>query len=101
MTLRDFKTHFTLLVICKLSPGLLSQEVGQTWLYTMLEGRWEKGTTAGGQMRSPRGECVHRSQDLLDLKWQLLQAVVVAVDRAQGAWLRVRRLYWLSCVLWP
>lgn len=44
---------------------------------------------------------MHRSQDLLDLKWQLLQAVVLAADRAQGAWLRVRRLYWLSCVLWP
>uniref|UniRef100_A0A8D1UX52 Calpain 14 n=1 Tax=Sus scrofa TaxID=9823 RepID=A0A8D1UX52_PIG len=67
MTLRDFKTHFTLLVICKLSPGLLSQEVGQTWLYTMLEGRWEKGTTAGGQMRSPRDMFWKNPQFLLSV----------------------------------
>ncbi|XP_047635184.1 calpain-14 [Phacochoerus africanus] len=67
MTLRDFKTHFTLLVICKLSPGLLSQEGGQTWLYTMLEGRWEKGTTAGGQMRSPRDMFWKNPQFLLSV----------------------------------
>uniref|UniRef100_A0A8C3W9Y4 Calpain 14 n=1 Tax=Catagonus wagneri TaxID=51154 RepID=A0A8C3W9Y4_9CETA len=67
MTLRDFKTHFTLLVICKLSPGLLSQEEGQTWLYTMLEGRWEKGTTAGGQMRSPRDMFWKNPQFLLSV----------------------------------
>uniref|UniRef100_A0A8D1A6N1 Calpain 14 n=1 Tax=Sus scrofa TaxID=9823 RepID=A0A8D1A6N1_PIG len=67
MTLRDFKTHFTLLVICKLSPGLLSQEVGQTWLYTMLEGRWEKGITAGGQMRSPRDMFWKNPQFLLSV----------------------------------
>nr|XP_055107935.1 calpain-14 isoform X1 [Symphalangus syndactylus] len=49
MTLQDFKTHFVLLVICKLTPGLLSQEVAQKWTYTMREGRWEKRSTAGGQ----------------------------------------------------
>ncbi|TKC35105.1 hypothetical protein EI555_000876 [Monodon monoceros] len=54
MTLQDFKAHFMLLVICKLSPGLLNQEVVQKWSYTMLEGRWEKGTTAGGPTKSPR-----------------------------------------------
>ncbi|XP_054422036.1 calpain-14 [Pteronotus mesoamericanus] len=48
MTLKDFKTHFKLLVICKLTPGLMSHEVGQKWSCTMQEGRWEKGTTAGG-----------------------------------------------------
>lgn len=48
MTLKDFKTHFKLLVICKLTPGLLSHEVGQKWSYTIQEGRWEKGATAGG-----------------------------------------------------
>eukprot|EP00069_Balaena_mysticetus_P006588 bmy_05223T0 len=56
VALQDFKAHFMLLVICKLSPGLLSQEVGQKWSYTMLEGRWEKGTTAGGPTKSPQGE---------------------------------------------
>ena len=74
MSLQDFKAHFMLLVICKLSPGLLTQEVGQKWSYTMLEGRWENGRTAGGQMKSPQGECVYGSQRLSRLKWQLLQA---------------------------
>lgn len=58
----DFKAHFKLLVICKLTPGLLNQDVGQKWSYTMQEGRWEKGTTAGGPRKSLQGECVHRSQ---------------------------------------
>ena len=56
MTLKDFKAHFKLLVICKLTPGLLSHEVGQKWSYTMQEGRWEKGTTAGGPMKLHQGE---------------------------------------------
>lgn len=62
MTFNDFKVHFKLLVICRLTPGLLSQEVGQKWSYTTQEGRWEKGTTAGGPRKSPHGELVHRSQ---------------------------------------
>ncbi|KAB1266731.1 Calpain-14 [Camelus dromedarius] len=67
MSLRDFKAHFMLLVICKLSPGLLSQEVGQKWSYTMLEGRWEKGTTAGGQMKSPQDTFWKNPQFLLSV----------------------------------
>ncbi|XP_066234652.1 calpain-14 [Saccopteryx leptura] len=51
MTFKDFKAHFKLLVICKLTPGLLTHEVGQKWSYTMQEGRWEKGTTAGGPIK--------------------------------------------------
>lgn len=62
MAFKDFKAHFKLLVICTLTPRLLSQEVGQTWSYTMQEGRWEKGTTAGGPRKSLRGEGVHRSR---------------------------------------
>ncbi|XP_017819929.3 calpain-14 [Callithrix jacchus] len=49
MTLQDFKAHFVLLVICKLTPGLLTQEAAQKWTYTIREGRWEKGSTAGGR----------------------------------------------------
>nr|KAF6429040.1 calpain 14 [Molossus molossus] len=55
MSLKDFIAHFKLLVICKLTPGLLRHEVGQKWSYTMLEGRWEKGSTAGGPMTLHRG----------------------------------------------
>ncbi|KAI4577378.1 hypothetical protein MJT46_003213 [Ovis ammon polii x Ovis aries] len=67
MSLRDFKAHFMLLVICKLSPGLLTQEVGQKWSYTMLEGRWENGRTAGGQMKSPLDTFWKNPQFLLSI----------------------------------
>nr|XP_023474201.1 calpain-14 [Equus caballus] len=67
MTLQDFKAHFMLLVICKLTPGLLSREVGQKWAYTMREGRWEKGTTAGGRMKSSRDTFWKNPQFLLSV----------------------------------
>uniref|UniRef100_H0XNU9 Calpain 14 n=1 Tax=Otolemur garnettii TaxID=30611 RepID=H0XNU9_OTOGA len=56
MKLQDFKAHFTLLVICKLTPGLLSQEMGRKWTYTVREGRWEKGRTAGGRKKVQGGQ---------------------------------------------
>nr|XP_005576244.2 calpain-14 isoform X3 [Macaca fascicularis] len=67
MTLQDFKTHFVLLVICKLTPGLLSQEVAQKWTYTMREGRWEKGSTAGGQTQLLQGTFWKNPQFLLSV----------------------------------
>ncbi|XP_035883695.1 calpain-14 isoform X1 [Phyllostomus discolor] len=69
MTLKDFKTHFKLLVICKLTPGLLSHEVGQKWSYTMQEGRWEKGTTAGGPIN------LHQARDTFWKNPQFLLSV--------------------------
>ncbi|XP_025117093.2 calpain-14 isoform X1 [Bubalus bubalis] len=86
MSLQDFKAHFMLLVICKLSPGLLTQEVGQKWSYTMLEGRWENGRTAGGQMKSPRDTFWKNPQFLLSVwrpqegrRSQLLCSVLVSL----------------------
>ncbi|KAM9054520.1 calpain-14 [Megaptera novaeangliae] len=67
MALQDFKAHFMLLVICKLSPGLLSQDMGQKWSYTMLEGRWEKGTMAGGPTKSPQDTFWKNPQFLLSV----------------------------------
>ncbi|XP_059263575.1 calpain-14 isoform X2 [Mustela nigripes] len=67
MTLKDFKAHFMLLVICKLTPGLLSQEVGQKWACTLREGKWEKGSTAGGRMKSPRDTFWKNPQFLLSI----------------------------------
>nr|XP_019590830.1 PREDICTED: calpain-14 isoform X1 [Rhinolophus sinicus] len=67
MTLNDFKVHFKLLVICRLTPGLLSQEVGQKWSYTTQEGRWEKGTTAGGPRTSPHDTFWKNPQFLLSV----------------------------------
>ncbi|XP_048360893.1 calpain-14-like [Sphaerodactylus townsendi] len=50
MTLQDFKTHFANLIICKLTPDLLSQEDGKKWMSSLQFGRWVKGVTAGGRL---------------------------------------------------
>ncbi|NWV39358.1 CAN14 protein, partial [Grantiella picta] len=50
MSLRDFKIHFIDLVICKLTPDLMSQEDGKKWMYSLKSGRWVKGSTAGGSL---------------------------------------------------
>ncbi|XP_074844682.1 calpain-14-like [Carettochelys insculpta] len=51
MSLQDFKTHFVELVICKLTPDLMSQEGGKKWMYSLKMGRWVKGNTAGIRTR--------------------------------------------------
>ncbi|NXV84240.1 CAN14 protein, partial [Atlantisia rogersi] len=48
MSLQDFKIHFVDLVICKLTPDLMSREDGKKWMYSLKSGRWVKGSTAGG-----------------------------------------------------
>ncbi|XP_025916229.1 calpain-14 [Apteryx mantelli] len=48
MSLQDFKIHFVDLMICKLTPDLMSKEDGKKWMYSLKSGRWVKGSTAGG-----------------------------------------------------
>ncbi|KAM6366601.1 calpain-14-like [Alca torda] len=50
MSLRDFKIHFVDLMICKLTPDLMSQEDGKKWMYSLKRGRWVKGSTARGSL---------------------------------------------------
>ncbi|XP_010015848.1 PREDICTED: calpain-14 [Nestor notabilis] len=50
MSLRDFKIHFVDLMICKLTPDLMSKEDGKKWMYSVKRGRWVKGSTAGGSL---------------------------------------------------
>ncbi|NXC39385.1 CAN14 protein, partial [Penelope pileata] len=50
MSLQDFRIHFVDLVICKLTPDLMSQEDGKKWMYSLKSGRWVKGSTAGGSL---------------------------------------------------
>ncbi|NXI53790.1 CAN14 protein, partial [Chloroceryle aenea] len=50
MSLQDFKIHFVDLVICKLTPDLMSREDGKKWMYSLKGGRWVKGSTAGGSL---------------------------------------------------
>ncbi|XP_019405117.1 PREDICTED: calpain-14 [Crocodylus porosus] len=55
MSLQDFKTHFVELMICKLTPDLVSQEDGKKWMYSQQIGRWVRGSTAGGRMKQYNG----------------------------------------------
>ncbi|NXJ67393.1 CAN14 protein, partial [Rostratula benghalensis] len=50
MSLQDFKIHFVDLMICKLTPDLMSQEDGKKWMYSLKTGRWVKGSTARGSL---------------------------------------------------
>ncbi|POI31739.1 hypothetical protein CIB84_004510 [Bambusicola thoracicus] len=55
MSLQDFKIHFVDFVICKLTPDLVSQEDGKKWMYSLKNGRWVKGSTAGGSLGLSKG----------------------------------------------
>uniref|UniRef100_A0A8C5UFH9 Calpain 14 n=1 Tax=Malurus cyaneus samueli TaxID=2593467 RepID=A0A8C5UFH9_9PASS len=55
MSLQDFKIHFVDLMICKLTPDLMSQEDGKKWMYSLQKGRWVKGSTAGGSLGFSNG----------------------------------------------
>ncbi|XP_031758480.1 calpain-14 isoform X1 [Xenopus tropicalis] len=50
MSIEDFEAHFVELVICKLTPDLMSHEIGKEWTLSMQCGRWSAGSTAGGRM---------------------------------------------------
>ncbi|XP_071996085.1 calpain-14 [Engystomops pustulosus] len=50
MSIEDFEVHFVELVICKLTPDLLSYENGKEWTLSMQRGKWVEGSTAGGRM---------------------------------------------------
>lgn len=87
MTLEDFEVHFRLLVICKPTPGLLTQEVGHKWSYSLQEGRWEKGTTAGA-----RGS--HLMVSMCTGAKDLGSKVDGCVASAWGIWLRGEGFCW-------
>ncbi|XP_075060466.1 calpain-14 [Mixophyes fleayi] len=50
MSIEDFEAHFVELVICKLTPDLISHESGKKWTLSMQTGKWLTGSTAGGRM---------------------------------------------------
>lgn len=56
MSLEDLKIHFVDLMICKLTPDLMSQEDGKKWMCSTHFGKWIKGSTAGGRLKNFRGE---------------------------------------------
>ncbi|XP_075720739.1 calpain-14-like [Rhinoderma darwinii] len=50
MSIEDFEAHLVELVICKLTPDLMSHENGKEWTLSMQIGKWVDGSTAGGRM---------------------------------------------------
>ncbi|XP_018423683.1 PREDICTED: calpain-14-like [Nanorana parkeri] len=50
MSIEDFEAQFVELVICKLTPDLMSHENGKEWTLSMQTGKWLGGSTAGGRM---------------------------------------------------
>ncbi|XP_078239967.1 calpain-14 [Pogona vitticeps] len=65
MSLQDFQAHFVYLMICKLTPDLMSQESGKKWRCSMQFGRWVKGSTAGGRRKAHRDRFWMNPQYLL------------------------------------
>uniref|UniRef100_A0A670HT79 Calpain 14 n=1 Tax=Podarcis muralis TaxID=64176 RepID=A0A670HT79_PODMU len=65
MSLQDFKTHFVGLMICKLTPDLLSKELGKKWTCSTQVGKWVKGSTAGGRMKAHNAAFWRNPQYLL------------------------------------
>ncbi|XP_061482103.1 calpain-14 [Rhineura floridana] len=65
MSVQDFKTYFVGLMICKLTPDLMSQEDGKKWTCSMQFGKWVKGSTAGGRMKTHKGTFWMNPQYLL------------------------------------
>ncbi|XP_026537625.1 calpain-14 [Notechis scutatus] len=65
MSLEDLKIHFVDLMICKLTPDLMSQEDGKKWMCSVQFGKWIKGSTAGGRLKNFRGSFWMNPQYLL------------------------------------
>ncbi|KAH0622642.1 hypothetical protein JD844_025124 [Phrynosoma platyrhinos] len=65
MSLQDFQTHFVDLMICKLTPDLMSQVDGKKWMCSTQCGKWVKGSTAGGRMSAHKGTFCMNPQYLL------------------------------------
>nr|XP_060634694.1 calpain-14-like [Anolis sagrei ordinatus] len=65
MSLQDFQTHFVDLMICKLTPDLMSQEDGKKWMCSMQFGKWVKGRTSGGRISTHKNTFWMNPQYLL------------------------------------
>ncbi|XP_070584010.1 calpain-14-like [Erythrolamprus reginae] len=65
MSVEDLKIHFVDLMICKLTPDLMTLEDGKKWMCSMQFGKWIKGSTAGGRLKSFRGSFWMNPQYLL------------------------------------
>lgn len=53
MSFSDFLKQFSRLEICNLSPDSLSSEEAHKWNLVLFNGRWTRGSTAGGCQNYP------------------------------------------------
>uniref|UniRef100_A0A670Y6G8 Calpain-3 n=1 Tax=Pseudonaja textilis TaxID=8673 RepID=A0A670Y6G8_PSETE len=53
ISFQDFLRYFTKLEICNLTPDTLEADKLQTWTVSVTEGRWVRGSTAGGCRNYP------------------------------------------------
>uniref|UniRef100_A0A8D2LJY9 Calpain 8 n=1 Tax=Varanus komodoensis TaxID=61221 RepID=A0A8D2LJY9_VARKO len=53
MSFSDFQRQFTRLEICNLTPDTLSSDHIHKWDMTLLNGKWQRGSTAGGCQNYP------------------------------------------------
>lgn len=48
MEFEDFKRNYSRVEICNMTPDSLTDSTQRHWEVNMLEGRWIRGSTAGG-----------------------------------------------------
>ncbi|KAM7367770.1 hypothetical protein PAMP_014047 [Pampus punctatissimus] len=53
MSFDDFKRHFTKLEMCNLTPDTLQGDERHSWMVSVNEGRWVRGSSAGGCRNFP------------------------------------------------
>ncbi|XP_072311736.1 calpain-3b isoform X2 [Eucyclogobius newberryi] len=53
MSFADFKQYFTKMEICNLTPDTLQGEERSSWTVSVNEGRWVRGSSAGGCRNNP------------------------------------------------
>lgn len=60
MSFEDFKSNFTKLELCNLTPDALQGDERNSWTVSVNQGRWVRGNSAGGCRNFPGGTWILR-----------------------------------------